>query len=99
MESMHDYYIYILANQRNGTLYIGVTNDLVRRVAEHKQGRVGGFTRRYQLHLLVYYEVTPDVTAAIAREKQLKKWKREWKFDLIESENPYWRDLYADICP
>ncbi|MBI3140759.1 MAG: GIY-YIG nuclease family protein [Rhodocyclales bacterium] len=91
------YYVYILASGRNGTLYIGVTNDLIRRVWEHKNGAVEGFTKKYDIHHLVYFEQTEDVSSAIQREKQLKKWERKWKLDLIEKTNPYWRDLYEDL--
>lgn len=91
------YYVYILASQRNGTLYIGVTNDLVRRVYEHKQKFVEGFTKEYNVHMLVYYEMTESVESAINREKQLKKWNREWKLRLIEKQNPDWKDLYSTI--
>ncbi len=91
------YYVYILTNKRNGTLYIGVTNDLVRRVHEHKEGMVDGFTKRYGTKMLVYYEATESVMAAIAREKQLKKWNRMWKLRLIEEFNPEWKDLYGEI--
>jgi putative endonuclease len=94
---MNSYYVYILAHKRNGTLYVGVTNDLIRRVAEHKSGQSGGFTKRYKVNQLVFYEDTNDVIAAITREKQLKKWKRTWKLRLIEESNPEWRDLYPDI--
>ncbi len=80
---MKTYYIYILASKRNGTLYIGVTNDLLRRVYEHKNNLIEGFTSKYQVHQLVYYETTSEVTAALRREKQLKKWKRPWKIELI----------------
>ena len=91
------YYVYILASKRNGTLYIGVTNDLVRRVYEHKSDSVEGFTKKYQVHDLVYFEQADDVGAAIAREKQLKKWNRAWKLELIEKSNGDWRDLYPKI--
>ena len=91
------YYVYILASKRNGTLYIGVTSDLVRRVYEHKSDFVEGFTKKYQVHDLVYFEQTDDVEAAIAREKQLKKWNRAWKLELIEKSNGDWRDLYPKI--
>jgi putative endonuclease len=91
------YYVYILASKPNGTLYIGMTNDLVRRVWEHKEGGVEGFTKKYGVHTLVYYEQTEDVVAAIQREKQLKKWNREWKLRLIEKENPDWKDLYTAL--
>jgi len=82
-----------LASQRNGTLYIGVTSNLKRRVFEHKNDLVEGFTKQYKVHDLVYYEETNDVIAAIAREKELKHWERKWKIDLIESINPDWKDL------
>lgn len=94
---MKNYYVYILAGRRNGTLYIGVTNDLVRRVYEHKYGLVSGFTKRYHVHILVYYEQWQDVTQAILREKQLKKWKRKWKLVLVEESNPDWLDLYSEL--
>ncbi len=90
---MKTYYVYILATHRNGTLYTGVTSDLVRRVYQHKQSLVAGFTKKYGVHRLVYYESTNDVSAAIRREKQLKKWKRAWKIRLIEERNPSWEDL------
>lgn len=94
---MKTFYVYILASRRNGTLYIGVTNDLVRRVYDHKNDVIEGFTRKYQVHALVYYESYRDVQDALAREKRLKKWKRQWKIDLIEKENPRWNDLYDQI--
>jgi putative endonuclease len=94
---MKDYYVYILASGRNGTLYVGVTNDLMRRVAEHREGIASEFTRKHKVHNLVYLESTPDVSAAIAREKQLKRWNRRWKIELIEKGNPYWRDIYGDF--
>ncbi|HBM45412.1 MAG: Excinuclease ABC C subunit domain protein [Candidatus Nomurabacteria bacterium GW2011_GWF2_35_66] len=90
----NNYYVYILANNKNGTLYIGVTNNLGRRVFEHKNGLVDGFTKKYFVHNLVYYEEFVDINYAISREKQLKWWKRKWKIDLIEKENPEWQDLY-----
>lgn len=92
-----NYYIYILSNKRNGTLYIGVTNDLVRRVYEHRNDLIDGFTKKYGLHNLVYFEHSTDANAAICREKQLKKWNRKWKIRLIEKENPEWKDLYPKI--
>ena len=95
---MKTYYVYILASKRNGTLYIGVTSDLIRRVCEHKNDLIEGFTKKYQIHQLVYYEQTNDVREAITREKQMKKWKRSWKIELIEEHNPEWKDLYDDIC-
>jgi putative endonuclease len=94
---MNLYYVYIIASKRNGTLYIGVTNDLIRRIAEHKKGLVEGFSKKYKVNQLVYYEETPDVTSAIVREKRLKKWKRACKLRLIEEENPDWKDLYQDL--
>ena len=87
------YYVYILASRRNGTLYIGVTNDLSRRVGEHRDGTASSFTKKHGVNLLVYYETFDDVTAAIARETRLKKYKREWKINLIEQDNPNWFDL------
>ena len=94
---MDQYYVYIMASQRNGTLYIGVTNDLIRRVYEHRNDLIVGFTKKYKVHLLVYYEEANDINAAISREKTLKKWHRQWKIDLIETFNPDWFDLYEDL--
>ncbi|MBI5299923.1 MAG: GIY-YIG nuclease family protein [Deltaproteobacteria bacterium] len=91
------YFVYIMASQRNGTLYIGVTSDIVRRVYEHKNNLIKGFTEKYKVHRLVYVEETDDVSVAITREKQLKKWKRSWKLRLIESMNPEWRDLHNEL--
>jgi putative endonuclease len=90
-------YAYMLASARYGTLYLGVTSDLVRRVWEHREGVADGFTKKYGIKLLVWFEVHADIVAAITREKQLKKWNRAWKVALIHKENPSWRDLYADI--
>jgi putative endonuclease len=87
------YYVYILASTRNGTLYIGVTNDLARRVSEHREGLVPGFTKKYGVKMLVYYETFDDINAAIHRETRLKKYKREWKMNLIQQHNVEWRDL------
>ena len=89
--------VYILASKRNGTLYIGVTSNLIKRIWEHKNNLVEGFTRQYSIYLLVWYELHATMDAAIVREKQLKNWKRHWKLDLIEKDNPGWRDLYMDI--
>jgi putative endonuclease len=89
--------VYILSNHRRGTLYIGVTSNLIKRVWEHKQGLVDGFTKKYQIHTLVYFEMADDMPTAIAREKQLKKWRRMWKIELVEKQNNEWRDLYADL--
>jgi putative endonuclease len=88
--------VYILASRRNGTLYIGVTSDLFQRVALHKQNLIEGFTKRYRVHRLVYYETHPTMEAAIRREKQLKEWRRAWKIRLIESMNPEWIDLFEE---
>ena len=93
----NQYYIYILANKRNGTLYIGVTSNLIKRVYEHKKNLVDGFTKKYNIHKLAYYEITNDIESAIRREKQLKKWNRKWKLELIEKNNPEWRDLYFEL--
>jgi len=89
--------VYIMASKRNGTLYVGVTSDLTRRVWEHKQGITGGFTEKYRVHHLVHYELFEDMSSAIVREKQLKKWRRTWKLDLIEETNPGWQDLWAEL--
>ena len=94
---MGQYYVYILARHRNGTLYIGMTNDLIRRVWEHKQDLVEGFTQKYGVHSLVWYEPVDKPLTAITREKQLKKWNRAWKLRLIEEMNPDWKDLYEDL--
>jgi putative endonuclease len=94
---MKQYYVYILASKRNGTLYIGVTNDLYKRVYQHKNKVADGFTKKYGVNKLVYFEETPDVMSAIAKEKQLKNWHRQWKINLINEKNPEWRDLYEDI--
>jgi len=91
-------YVYILASQRYGTLYIGVTSDLAQRVWQHRERFVGGFTRQYGVKNLVWYEVHPDIMSAITREKQLKKWERKWKVGLVSGTNPTWRDLYGDIA-
>ncbi|MEG3619257.1 GIY-YIG nuclease family protein [Magnetovibrio sp. PR-2] len=90
--------VYILTNKRYGTLYIGVTSDLARRIWEHKNNVIDGFTKKHGLHLLVYAEPHDTMEAAIVREKQLKLWKREWKINLIQSTNQNWRDLYAELC-
>ena len=88
------YYVYILTNNHHTVFYTGVTNDLVRRIYEHKHKRIKGFTEKYNINKLVYYEVTQDIEAAIHREKLIKKWKRRFKFDAIERMNPDWHDLY-----
>ena len=92
-----EHYVYILAAKRNGTLYIGVTNNLSRRVWEHKNGLVEGFTKKYAVHRLVHYEAFPSPRDAIQREKRLKEWNRAWKIQLIESTNPGWKDLYETV--
>lgn len=89
--------VYILSSQRNGTLYVGVTSDLVKRVWEHKQNVVEGFTKKYHVHSLVYFELYEDMNSAITREKQIKNWRRQWKIELIEKENPQWNDLWEMI--
>lgn len=94
---MKVYYVYLLASKRNGTLYIGVTSDLIRRVWQHKNKALAGFTKRYDLNKLVYYESFANVNLAIRREKRLKEWQRNWKLNLIESINPEWKDLYFEI--
>jgi len=91
------YYVYILASKRNGTLYIGVTNDLERRLYEHRNNLIEGFTNKYNVHHLVYYEDVNDIQSALQREKQLKRWTRKWKIELIEKVNPEWRDLAEDF--
>ena len=91
------YYVYILASRRNGTLYTGFTHNLIGRTWSHKNNLVQGFTNKYQVHILVYYEVFEDREAALKREKQLKKWQRKWKLELIEKDNPNWKDLYKEI--
>jgi len=95
---MKQFFVYILCSKRNGTLYTGVTSDLVKRVYEHKNDLVEGFTKKYYVHSLVWYELHESVESAITREKQIKKWKRNWKLKLIECENPNWNDLYETIC-
>ncbi len=86
--------VYILANHRNGTLYIGVTSDIIKRVFQHKNNFIGGFAKKYKTHDLVYFEAHQTMDEAIIREKQLKNWQRAWKIKLIERDNPYWNDLY-----
>ena len=94
---MKRYYVYLLASKRNGALYIGVTNVLIGRVSEHKNDNIDGFTKNRGIHTLVYYEEFSDIRKAIAREKQLKKWKRQWKIKLIEKDNLEWKDLYPAL--
>lgn len=90
-------YVYIMTNTRNGTLYVGVTNDIARRVHEHREAMVDGFTARYGLKQLVWYEALPDMPTAIRREKAIKAWQRAWKLRLIEAENPDWNDLWSSL--
>lgn len=91
------YYVYLLTSERNGTLYVGVTKDIVRRIFEHKNKIIGGFSKRYDVDRLVCFEVYDEPANAIAREKELKKWRRAWKLRLIEQSNPQWLDLYDQI--
>ena len=91
------FYVYILASFKNGTLYIGVTSDLKRRIQEHKNNLVEGFTKKYKVHNLVYFEATDNALSAITREKVIKKWERSWKIRLIEENNPEWKDLYLEL--
>jgi putative endonuclease len=90
--------VYILASKMNGTLYVGVTSDLNKRLWEHKSNVIEGFTKRYGVHILVWYETHESMESAILREKELKKWKRQWKLDLINETNPEWRDLYSNLA-
>ncbi|TQF43391.1 GIY-YIG nuclease [Bradyrhizobium sp. UNPF46] len=92
------YYVYILASPRDGAIYVGITNDLVRRVYEHRIKAVPGFTARYNISRLVWFEAYDDPISAISREKELKKWRRAWKTQLVEKDNPNWDDLYESIC-
>ena len=94
---MNTYYDYILASGKNGNLYNGVTNNLIKRVAQHKRKEVKGFAEKYEVNKLVWYEQTNDIRIAIKREKQIKKWNRKWKIRLIEKENPEWNDLFSEI--
>lgn len=94
---MRRYFVYIMASRKNGTLYIGVTSNLKRRVFEHRNGIIDGFTKEYGVHKLVYYEEQGDINVAIKREKQLKKWRRIWKIELIEKQNINWDDLYQKL--
>ena len=89
--------VYLLASRRNGTLYVGVTSNLVKRIWEHKNNVVQGFTQKYGVHMLVWFELHETMESAIRREKAIKEWKRDWKLKLIEQQNPAWRDLYSEI--
>lgn len=97
MTEDRQYYVYILTNKSNNVLYIGVTNDLIRRIFEHKNKLLEGFTKKYNLQKLVYYEATSNIESAINREKQLKNWHRDWKINLINQFNPDWKDLSNDF--
>ncbi|MCK9351252.1 MAG: GIY-YIG nuclease family protein [Candidatus Paceibacterota bacterium] len=90
-------FVYILASKKNGTLYVGVTSNLQKRIYEHKNNAVPGFTQKYKVHDLVYFESGDEIRGAIEREKEIKGWKREWKIQLIEKENPEWKDLYGEL--
>lgn len=92
-----EFYVYILASKRNGTFYTGVTADLVKRIYEHKSKKIKGFTSKYNVIYLVYYEIHSEIVEAIAREKRIKRWKRKWKLALIEKMNPHWLDLYERL--
>jgi putative endonuclease len=94
---MMQYYVYLLSSGKYGTLYTGVTSDLIKRVYEHKESLVDGFTKKYKVYQLVYYETHDDIHEAILREKQIKKWNRDWKINLIEKDNPHWIDLYDGL--
>ena len=91
------YYVYILASKERGTLYVGVTNDLMRRIYEHKEGLAEGFSKRHSVKRLVYFETHESIEAAILQEKRLKRWRRDWKIELIERDNPHWVDLYKTL--
>jgi len=97
MKIQKTYNVYITASKKNGTLYIGITSNLKKRIYEHKEGLVDSFTKKYKIDKLVYFETTNNINSAITREKQMKKWKREWKIKLIEKENPCWIDLYYNL--
>ena len=94
---MSSYFTYILASRPRGTLYVGVTNNIIRRVEEHRDGKGSAFTRRYKVHTLVWYEETGSITEAIQREKSIKEWPRAWKINLIERDNPHWQDLFPAL--
>jgi putative endonuclease len=93
-----NYFVYIIASRKDGAIYIGVSNDIVRRIFEHRNKLVPGFASKYNITRLVWFEMYDDPISAISREKKLKKWKRSWKVQLIEAQNPQWNDLYDSIC-
>ena len=97
MSRDHQYFVYILASRKNGTLYIGVTNNLLNRAHQHRTNMVRGFTEKYGVHRLVYFEQQADIRVAINREKRMKRWKRQWKINLIEKADPEWKDLFGDL--
>ncbi len=97
MNKKYQYYVYILASKKNGTLYTGVTDNLIKRVWQHKNKLVDGFTKKYNIDKLVYFEITDDIRSAILREKRIKKWNRQWKIELIKKNNPEWKDLYEEF--
>ncbi len=97
MRESKTYYVYIMASRRDGTLYVGVTNDLVRRVFEHRNDVIEGFTKKYHVHVLVHYELSENAYSAMQREKNIKAWQRQWKIRLIEEANPAWEDLYPEV--
>ena len=94
---METYYVYMMANKYNNVLYIGVTNNLIRRMYEHKRGLIDGFTKKYNCHKLAWFQQTNDIATAITQEKRMKKWKREYKENVIREMNPEWKDLYAEL--
>ncbi len=94
---MQQYYVYILASQKNGTLYTGVTNNLTKRIFQHKNSNVSSFTEKYSVKFLVYFEIHKNIVTAIQREKRIKKWNRQWKIELIQKNNPNWQDLYPNL--
>lgn len=97
-KAMKSFYVYIMTSGRNGTLYVGSTSDLIKRAWEHKNKLIPGFTARYNVHMLVFYEVHETYVEAARREKRFKNWRRQWKLNLIEKLNPEWHDLYENIC-
>lgn len=97
MKIKRSYNVYIMASKRNGTLYVGLTSNLAQRIWQHKQGTFDGFTKKYNVKLLMYYEIYQEINTAIEREKRLKKWNRKWKIELIEKDNPQWKDLYDNL--
>jgi putative endonuclease len=98
MATIMAYYVYLIASRKDGAIYVGVTNDIVRRIYEHRIKAVPGYASRYNITRLVWFEIYDDPISAISREKELKKWKRSWKVQLIEAQNPAWNDLYETIC-